>query len=154
MFHLQQSRRHKFSMVLQFLSRLQRISSRWFLLLDQEKTSFSFNLFTTYPKKNITARIIMLTSISSIAFVRVKINRLDKFTKFPILYILIPSRSSSTITTLSERLSYSSMKMNVSLSAKKVSYILFYFIWYTYLIFQLCRKVCKQSFDMWLVSIK
>ena len=42
---------------------------------------------------------------------RVNIYRLGKSTKFPTLSISIPSSSSSTITTLSERLSFSSMKM-------------------------------------------
>ena len=95
MFHLQQSRHHIFSMVQQFLSRLQRIGSRWFLLLDQEKASFSFNLFTTYPQYNM--------------------HKLGKSNKFWILSISIPSGSSSTIIIFSKRLSSSSMKTWFSL---------------------------------------
>ena len=53
----------RFSMLQQCLSRLPRISSRRFLFIRSGKSSFSFNLYTTYLQK------IMLTSISCIAFV-------------------------------------------------------------------------------------
>ena len=49
-FHLQQIRFLKLSMVQRFLSRLQILRSRWFLLSNQEKAHFPFNVFTARPK--------------------------------------------------------------------------------------------------------
>ena len=50
----------RFFMTYQFLSRLQRIRSRWYLFIWSGKSFLPFKLFTTY-KKNLTASKITLT---------------------------------------------------------------------------------------------
>ena len=107
MFHLQQSRHPRFSMVQKFLWRLQR--SMCFLLFDREKASFSFNLFSTYLKKYYRKKNhSYLNLVYSICHI-VSIYRLGKPTKFLILSISIPTSSSSTISNLSEAMCSSTM---------------------------------------------
>ena len=54
--------------VLQFLSHLPRLRSRWLLFIRTEKIYLLFNLFTTCSQKRWTTRKIMLTLTSTIAF--------------------------------------------------------------------------------------
>ena len=181
MFHLQQSRYHRFSMVQQFLLHLQRIRSRWFLLFDQEKACFLFNLFRSYQKNcyrkkmclpqcrlcyrvNICRPVKLLNSyfvifrrkLSTTTYLTIprffSMNiSLGKSTKFPIPSISIPSMARlnhnnfvrGVFFFFSENVIVLEIEiLNVSISAKEVSYILFHII---YLFAFSARKICKQS---------
>ena len=103
--------------MLQFLSRLPRLRSRWFLFIRTEKIYLLFNLFTNCSQKRWTTRKIMLTLISTVAFlienISSKVSTSNNFknssmnisqkksTNFPKTSISIPSISPSTIATLS-----------------------------------------------------
>ena len=103
--------------MLQFLSRLPRLRSRWFLFIRTEKIYLLFNLFTNCSQKRWTTRKIMLTLISTVAFsienISSKVSTNNHFknssvnisqkksTNFPKTSISIPSISPSTIATLS-----------------------------------------------------
>ena len=104
--------------VLQFLSRLPRLRSRWFLFIRTEKIYLLFNLFTKCSQKQWTTRKIMLTLTSTIAFsienISSKVSTINnhfknssmnisqtKSTNFPKTSISILSISPSTIATLS-----------------------------------------------------
>ena len=140
-------------MVQQFLSRLPRIRSSWFLFIQSGKSSLPFNLSTTYPQKDVTTKKIMLTLISHLSqselynfwlprsvIISRKLSTikacfkiphssstnisLGKSTKFLIPSISIPSSYSSTVTTLSEGLSSSCMKTWFSLKIKLDRFII------------------------------
>ena len=139
MFHLQQSRYLRFSMVQQLLSYLPRIRSGWFLFIRSGKSSLPFNVFTIYPKKcnhkknhtyfnlvysichrvDIYKLVKLLTSSFCYLLLFLVSNppltttlrfphssslniSLGNSIKFPVPSILIPSSSSSTVTTLFE----------------------------------------------------
>ena len=103
--------------MLQFLSRLPRLRSRWFLFIRTEKIYLLFNLFTNCSQKRWTTSKIMLTLISTVAFsienISSKVSTNNHFknssvnisqkksTNFPKTPISIPSISPSTIATLS-----------------------------------------------------
>ena len=103
--------------MLQFLSRLPRLRSRWFLFIRTEKIYLLFNLFTNCSQKRWTTRKIMLTLISTVAFsienISSKVSTNNHFknssmnisqkksTNFPKTSISIPSISPSTIANLS-----------------------------------------------------
>ena len=103
--------------MLQFLSRLPRLRSRWFLFIRTEKIYLLFNLFTNCSQKRWTTSKIMLTLISTVAFsienISSKVSTNNHFknssiiisqkksTNFPKTSVSIPSISPSTIATLS-----------------------------------------------------
>ena len=89
MFHLQQSRYLRFSMVQQSLSRLQRIRSRWFLLFSKEKVPFLLiYLLPTHKKCNHKKNHNYLNLVYSICH-RVDIYRLVKLLTFSFCYLLL-----------------------------------------------------------------
>ena len=139
---------------------------RWLLLIRSGKSFHPLQFIYSLPQKNhaylnlvysICHRVniyrlvkLLVSSPPSTTTLRfIDSSSMDislgKSTKFP-----IPSSSSSTVKTLSEGLTSSSMKIWFSLDNIWASHDLrktfptFYLMSYTYLLFQLCRKICKQ----------
>ena len=139
---------------------------RWLLLIRSGKSFHPLQFIYSLPQKNhaylnlvysICHRVniyrlvkLLVSSPPSTTTLRfIDSSSMDislgKSTKFP-----IPSSSSSTVKTLSEGLTSSSMKIWFSLDNIWASHDLrkkfptFYLMSYTYLLFQLCPKICKQ----------